>query len=139
MRAAGIDLGTVRVGVAVADELGLLAHPRPWLDGRDSGQLVEALVELAGQEAIDVFVVGLPRHLSGAEGPAAQRARRFARQLQERSGLKVELMDERLTTRQARARVAEQGLSEREYRDRIDSAAAAVLLQAWLDRRGRAE
>jgi putative Holliday junction resolvase len=138
MKAAGIDLGTVRVGLAVADELGLLAHPRPWLDGRDSGQLVEVLTRLAEQEAIEVFVVGLPRNLSGVEGPAALRARSFARQLEERSEVRVELMDEWLTTRQAQARLRDQGLSERKSRGRVDSAAAAVLLQAWLDRRGRA-
>jgi putative Holliday junction resolvase len=136
MRAAGIDLGTVRVGLAVSDELGLLAHPRRHLDGRDPGRLVEALVQLAQEEDIEAFVVGLPRTLGNREGAPARRARRFARALAEASGRTVELLDERLTTVEARARLREQGLSDREARQRIDSAAAAVLLQSWLDAQG---
>ncbi len=137
MRAAGIDLGTVRVGLAVSDELGLLAHPRPHLDGRNSGRLVEALVRIAEDEGIDAFVVGLPRTLSNREGLPARRARQFARALAKATGRTVELLDERLTTVEARARLREQGLSDREARQRIDSAAAAVLLQSWLDARGK--
>ena len=135
MRAAGIDLGKVRVGLAVADELGLMAHPRPHLDGRDPGRVVESLIRLADEEQIDVFVVGLPRRLNGEEGPPVRRARRFAERLRARSGRRVELVDEWLTTREAQARLRAQGLGERESRSRIDSAAAAVLLQSWLDAR----
>lgn len=139
MRAAGIDYGKVRVGVAVSDELGLLAHPRPHLDGRDPGRVVESLVRLAAQEHIDLFVVGLPRGLDGREGPPARRARRFAERLKARSGASVELLDEWLSTRQASARLREQGLDARRARERIDSAAAAVLLQSWLDARSARE
>ena len=135
MRAAAIDLGKVRVGLAVSDELGLLAHPRPFLDASSPGRLIGQLIELARCDGIEVFLVGLPRTLKGTEGPPARRARRFAEDLERRSGLRVELVDERLTTREAGARLREQGLSTREARQRIDSAAAAVLLQAWLDAR----
>ena len=135
MRAAAIDLGTVRVGLAVADELGLLAHPRPHLDGRDPRQVVETLARLASDEGIDVFLVGLPRTLAGNEGPPARRARHFAEQLERHTGLTVELVDERLSTREATQRLREQGLAEREIRSRVDSASAAVLLQSWLDAR----
>ena len=136
MRAAGIDLGTVRVGLAVTDELGMLAHPRPHLDGRHFGRLFETLARLAEQERIEVFVVGLPRSLGGQEGSAAQRARRFARLLGERTGVRVELVDEWLTTREAQNRLRAQGLSDRAQRRRIDSAAAAIMLQSWLDSSG---
>jgi putative Holliday junction resolvase len=139
MRACGIDLGKVRVGVAVTDELGLLAHPRPYLDGRSSGRLVEMLVRLAADEGIDRFVVGLPRALDGREGRAARDAREFGRRLQERSGITVEFFDEWLSTVQARSRLRESGLTERESRGRIDSAAAAVMLQAWLEKTGGAK
>jgi putative holliday junction resolvase len=133
VRAAGIDVGRVRVGVAVADELGLLAHPRAPVDGRDPRRAVEALASLAVEEQISTFVVGLPRTLKGEEGPSARRARKFARALGGRTGLPVELFDEWLSTREARARLREQGVSDRDARQRIDSAAAAVVLQAWLD------
>lgn len=140
MRAAAIDLGKVRVGLAVADELGLLAHPRPYLDGGNRGALLGALCQLAAEEGLKLFLVGLPRSLSGAEGPPARRARAFARDLERRSGVPVQLVDERLSTREARARLHSTGLTEREQRGRIDSASAAVVLQAWLDsRRGPEE
>jgi putative holliday junction resolvase len=133
VRAAAIDLGKVRVGLAVADELGLLAHPRRYLEGGNPGRLVEALARLAAEEGIEVFVVGLPCSLSGEEGPAARRARQFARQLEDRTGLRVELLDERLTTKEAMSRLREQNLDGRKARERVDSAAAAILLQSWLD------
>jgi putative holliday junction resolvase len=135
MRAAAIDLGKVRVGLAIADELGLMAHPRPHLDGRNRRGLLESLAGFAKEEGISLFLVGLPRTLEGREGPPARRARRFAAELGVRTGLRVELVDERLTTKEARSRLQGQGMNERDIRSRIDSAAAAVLLQAWLDRK----
>jgi putative Holliday junction resolvase len=133
MRAAAVDLGKVRVGLAVADELGLMAHPRHYLDGRDPRRVVGELARLAEAEGITVFVVGLPRQLNGKEGVAAQRARRFAEALSRRTSATVELIDEWLSTREAHGRLREQGMNTREARERVDSAAAAVLLQSWLD------
>lgn len=138
MRAIAVDVGKVRVGVAVADELGLVAHPRPYVDGRDPRRAVEALAALAAAEHIDRFVVGLPRTLRGEEGPPARRARRFAEALAKRTGLAVELADEWLSTREARGRLRDAGFGERELRERVDSAAAAVVLQSWLDARRKA-
>lgn len=135
MRAAAVDLGKVRVGLAVSDELGLLAHPRPYLDGRNPGRLLQELAKIAEEDGIEVFLVGLPRTMSGEEGPPARRARRFAAKLEERTKKTIELVDERLSTREARARLRAGGASDREARARIDSASAAVLLQSWLDAR----
>ncbi len=137
VRVAAIDLGRARVGLAVSDELGLLAHPRPHLDGQRGGGLLAALVALARDEGLERFLVGLPRTLRGDEQGGARRARAFAAALAERTGLPVELVDERLTTVEARSRLRAGGLNEREMRARIDSAAAAVLLQSWLDGAGR--
>ena len=94
---------------------------------------MDALAALAAAEHIELFVVGLPRSLRGEEGPAARRARRFAQKLRERTGLPIELYDEWLSTREAKGRLREQGIDERAARERIDSAAAAVVLQSWLD------
>jgi putative Holliday junction resolvase len=133
MRIAAIDLGAVRVGLAISDELGLLAHPRPHLSGKNRRALLSALVDFAKQEGVERFLVGLPRRLDGSSGPEARLARRFAEQLTERSSVPVELVDEWLTTVQASARLREAGLNQQKARSRIDSAAAAVLLQSWLD------
>jgi putative Holliday junction resolvase len=135
MRAAAVDLGSVRVGLAVADELGLLAHPRPALRLEGEARLLDALSAFAQQEGIEAFVVGLPRSLSGREGPPARRARHFAEVLGKRTGLPVVLVDERLTTRQAQRHLHAGGHNIKGSRSRIDSAAAAVLLQGWLDAR----
>lgn len=133
MRAAGIDYGLSRVGLAVSDELGLLAHPRPPLDGRNMTGLIDSLKELARSEGIECFVVGLPRLLSGREGTSARRVRRFAQVLEQVSGVRVEFVDEWLTTKEAQARLREGGLDGRRSRSKIDGAAAALILQAWLD------
>ncbi|MEN9580922.1 MAG: hypothetical protein RJA70_3931 [Pseudomonadota bacterium] len=133
MRVAAVDFGKVRVGLAVSDELGSMAHPRPHLDGTNLKALLTELTRLAAEEAWRRFIVGLPRSLDGREGPPARRARQFAKLLKQASGVPVEMVDEWLTTREAQARLTAQGLNTRQSRDRIDSASAAVLLQAWLD------
>jgi putative Holliday junction resolvase len=138
MRAAALDLGSVRVGLAVADDLGMLAHPRPHLDGRHPAKLLAALADLARTEGIELFVVGLPRRLDGREGPEARRARKLAEDLRHKTGREVVLWDEWLTTREATRRLRESGLDARRARHEVDSEAAAILLQSYLASR-RAE
>lgn len=138
VRAAAIDLGAVRVGLAVADDLGLLAHPRPFLDGKNQDALLRRLRQIQAEDEIELFVLGLPRELNGREGPAAKRARAFAARLEQATPAKVELYDEWLSTREAAGRLRAQGLSAKQQKGRIDSAAAAILLQSWLDRAARA-
>jgi putative Holliday junction resolvase len=100
--------------------------------------LLEELGRLARDEGIDLFVVGLPRQLDGREGASAARARKLARQIEEVVGVRVVLVDEWFTTKEAAARLASAGSNSREARSRIDSAAASVLLQSYLDgERGR--
>lgn len=134
VRAAAIDFGAVRVGLAVADDLGLLAHPRPYLDGRNQQALLQRLAQLQAEEQIELFVLGLPRELRGREGPAAKRVRAFAEKLAQATPARIELWDEWLSTREAAGRLRASGLNARQQKGRIDSAAAAILLQSWLDR-----
>ncbi len=136
MRVAALDLGKVRVGLAVSDELGALAHPRAPLDGRNRRDLLARLRDLAVDEEITRFVVGLPLDASGQEGPAARKAVQFAEQVADASGLPVEMWDERFTTVEATRRLREGGRRARDSRHRVDGAAACVMLQAWLDRGG---
>jgi putative pre-16S rRNA nuclease len=135
MRVAAIDLGKVRVGVAISDELGVLAHPRDPLGGGNQKRLLQDLVALAKAEGLGRFLVGLPLNRTGGEGREAARARRFAQTLADATGLEVELVDERFSTVEATRRLAEGGVSARDRRPIVDSASAAVLLQAWLDAR----
>ncbi len=135
-RAVGLDLGKARVGVAVTDELGMMAHARPFLDGHSRKALLARLAAMAKEEGIERFVVGLPLEMTGDEGPAARRAMEFAQQLADATGVAVELLDERLSTVEASRRLRDMGVKARAQKGRIDGAAAAVILQAWLDRRG---
>jgi putative Holliday junction resolvase len=134
-RVAAIDLGKARVGLALSDELGLMAHPRPPLDGRKRRALLERLGEFAAEEGIGRFLVGLPLSMSGREGVAAQRAMRFCQQLADATGVAVELVDERLTTVQAERELSASGVRGDERKQRVDGVAAALMLQHWLDAR----
>jgi putative Holliday junction resolvase len=134
LRVAAIDLGKARVGVAVSDELGLLAHPRPPLDGKSKKALIAALASLAREEEIARFVLGLPLEMSGAEGSAAKKVLAFAEDLANATGIEVELVDERLTTVEAFRQLRAQGISGRAGKRLVDGVAAAVILQSWLDR-----
>jgi putative Holliday junction resolvase len=133
-RAAAIDLGKARVGIAVADELGLYAHPRPALDGKNRKALLGALARLVQEEGIGVFVVGMPLDQSGGEGYAAAGARAFAEELERTTGVPVELIDERLTTVEASRQLRASGVKKKKEKAAIDGVAAAVMLQSWLDR-----
>jgi putative Holliday junction resolvase len=132
-RTCALDLGTVRVGVAVDDDLGLLAHPRGTLDARDDRALLAALRSFADEQDVVRFVVGLPLDMRGSEGAAARKARAMAQRIADATGRPVELWDERLTTVQAKRALAASQLRGRKARDRVDEAAACAILQSWLE------
>lgn len=132
----GIDVGSVRIGVARSDPAGILATPLETIR-RGKGDL-DRIAELVAEYEVAEVVVGLPTSLSGRSGPAAQEARRFAEALARRlAGILPEdgirLYDERLTTVTAEADLRRSGVRGRNRRQVIDQAAATVLLQAALD------
>jgi putative Holliday junction resolvase len=135
-RRLGVDVGSVRVGVAVSDPRGFLATPLATLrrderDGSDLRQLAELVTEY---EVVEV-VVGLPRTLAGREGPAAEAARHYADLLAARIPVPVLLADERLSTVVATRALRERGVRGRKQRAVVDQAAAVEILQGWLDGR----
>jgi putative Holliday junction resolvase len=133
----GVDVGTVRVGLAASDPDGLLATPVETISrdveaGSDSDMGVIADI-VRERQALEV-IVGLPRSLSGDEGPAARAVRRYATALAARiSPTPVRLIDERLTTIDAHRGLRESGLPGRSQRAVVDQAAAVLILQAALD------
>ncbi|HLH83030.1 MAG TPA: Holliday junction resolvase RuvX [Trebonia sp.] len=135
-----VDPGSVRIGVARSDPSGVLATPLTVVR-RGRGDL-DALASLAAAEEAIEILVGLPRSLSGREGPAAAAAKRFAADLAARvAPLPVRLVDERFTTATAHDALRQVGRDSRARRQTVDSAAAAVLLEAALEserRTGRA-
>ncbi|MCI0688428.1 MAG: Holliday junction resolvase RuvX [Sporichthyaceae bacterium] len=128
----GVDVGSVRIGVAACDPDGLLATPVETVP-RGRGD-VERIVALAEAHSAIEIVVGLPRSLSGAEGPAADGVRDFARILAGVAApIPVRLCDERLSTVSAQRGMRSSGVRGREARQRLDQAAAVVILQSALD------
>lgn len=138
-RAVGVDLGSRRIGIAVSDAEGSLAFPRPRIVRRgDRAADHAAIVEVVDEVGAEVVVVGLPLSLDGSCGPAARAAAEEARALAAAlasRGVRVETVDERLTTVTAEAALGTAGRRGQQRRLRVDSAAAAVLLQSWLDAR----
>jgi len=138
-----LDLGLRRIGVAVSDPDGEFAFPAAALQRESSKRDLAALRSLVNERKITQIVVGLPIHLDGRIGPEARAARAFAEKLSEATGLPVDLLDERWTTREAERALVRGGTRGSRARDRksgaLDSAAAAILLRTWLAReRGRA-
>ncbi len=133
----GVDVGTVRVGVAASDPAGVLAVPVATLrrDPRSDTDVDELAEIIRRRQAVEV-VVGLPRSLSGGEGPAAAQARAYAALVAGRvAPVPVRLVDERLTTVAAHRRLAEGGLRSRARRGLVDQEAAVQILQHALDMR----
>lgn len=130
-RALGVDPGSVRIGLALSDELGCMAHPLQTLKA-GSGSPAE-IAAVAGQKGSTVIIVGLPRNMNGTYGPAAEKSRILAATLAPLTAAKVILWDERLTTAAATRGLHEAGRNSREQRSMIDQAAAVQILQSWLD------
>jgi putative Holliday junction resolvase len=135
-RVLGIDAGERRVGVALSDELRLLASPLIVLDrGRGLAPVLDALAEVARTEGVAHMVVGLPLNADGTQGRQARRAQDFARVAERVVGVPVEMWDERLSSKEAEEIARAQGRNMRRLRERgqLDAIAAAVILQDYLD------
>lgn len=131
----GVDVGSVRVGVAASDPSGLLATPVETVPRDPAGDADQVrIAEVATERAALEVVVGLPRSLSGGEGPAAVAARAYAVRLAILlAPIPVRLVDERLTTRDAHRALRDSGVAGRAQRAVIDQAAAVLILQSALD------
>lgn len=136
VRALGVDLGSKRIGIAVSDISGTIASALTTVHRSKSRRHDHTeIARLAKLEECEVVVVGLPLSLDGTDGPAARSARKEAGQLESAVGVPVEMHDERFTTVTAERHMMEVGLDAKQRRKVVDKAAAAVILQAWLDHR----
>lgn len=131
---AGVDLGTKTIGIAVSD-LGLsFATPRKMIARKKFTQDAEKLLAVLADENVGAVIVGLPVNMDGSEGPRAQSTRSFVRNLQRHTSLPFAFWDERLSTVAAERALLEMDVSRAKRAERIDSAAAAFILQGALDR-----
>lgn len=136
-RVLAIDLGTVRVGLALSDPLRITGQPMGRLPRRALRDDLNPLIDLVRESGVTMIVVGHPLLMSGIAGERARDAEAFAEKLRAEAGCPVVLWDERLTTVQAQRALLEGNVSRRNRKGVIDSAAAALLLQSWLDAQPR--
>jgi putative Holliday junction resolvase len=129
----GIDLGEARVGVAISDEIGLLAHPLVTIQVGNGKDLIRQIAAIVREKKIQAVVVGLPRNMDGSIGPAAKQALSFVERLRPHLSCPVITSDERLTTLAANRALHEAGRSMRKTRKCIDQVAAQIILQNHLD------
>jgi putative Holliday junction resolvase len=131
MRVLGVDWGEVRIGLAVSDETGTIASPYKVIP--NDGNAAKAVVNAAAVTGAEEIVVGYPLTLTGAEGPAAERVQDFARDVQSRVSVPIKLVDERFTTKAAEEKLRAAGASNEKLKKTADAAAAALILQTYLD------
>ena len=137
VRALGLDVGSKTIGVAVSDELGLCAHGVTTLRRQGMKRDVAAVLEIVQERAVETLVVGIPYDLEGKVGPRAERVLAFVAELRAAAAPPIETWDERFSTVEAERVLLEADLSRRRRKAVIDRAAAAVILQGWLDHRSQ--
>jgi putative holliday junction resolvase len=132
MPIAAIDLGRRRIGVAVTDAAAMGAHPLGIVERRAHQLDVDAIAAMLRDRNVSMIVVGLPLNMDGSEGPAARGARKFAERLAEGLGVTVEMFDERLTSFEARERLADLPARKGTRKTGLDALAAVVILEGWM-------
>lgn len=134
MKIMGLDFGTVRIGVAVCDELEIAAHPAPTVPNDD--RTFERLNEIIRERGVQAIVVGLPLNMDGTEGASARKVRSFIKDIRrEIPGMPVEMVDERLTSDEAHEALSMLGAGPGERRSEVDRMAAQLILQRHLEAR----
>jgi putative Holliday junction resolvase len=133
MRVLALDHGTKRVGLAISDELGMIAQPLTFLPAEPIAELLQGLKKVVAEKNVEQILVGIPRNMDGSYGPAAEKVRKFVEQLKTSLTVPIRTWDERLTSVQANRDMIQGGLRREERKLKADQTAAAILLQSYLD------
>ena len=133
--ALALDIGETRIGIAVSDRSGRIATPVKVLPAAEVTGLAKPFRLILEDYEPDVIVSGRPMTMAGERGPQAERVENIARKLAEDLDLPLEFADERLSSREAKRILREQGLNEKQMRGKVDMVAASLFLQSWLDAR----
>ena len=138
-RVAGVDYGTVRIGIAISDANRKFAGPYENYTRRNDKLDAERFRQLAVQERVALFVVGLPIHCDGGESQKSVEAREFGEWLHKETGVEVRYFDERFTSRHAERILMEANLTKKQRKKRLDKLAAQIMLSAFLESDGQSE
>jgi len=133
MRILALDYGTKRVGVAVSDELKIIAQPLEYIPAEPLTGLLARLQEIIREKEVESILIGLPRNMDGSYGPAALKVQEFALLLEDAVAIPIKMLDERLTTVQAQRFLIQGNVRRNKRKEKVDKTAAAILLQNYLD------
>ena len=133
MRILALDHGTVRIGVALSDELKMIATPLEFIPAEPFAGFLARIEELIRDREVEMILVGMPRNMDGSYGPAALKVQEFVALLKEATAVPIQLWDERLTSAQANRLLIEGNVRRHDRKAKVDKMAAAILLQSYLD------
>jgi len=135
MRILAIDHGTKRMGIAISDELMVLAQPLEYIPAEPFAEFLARLKELLIEKEVGLVLVGLPRNMNGSYGPAALKVQEFVAALSGAVTVPIKTWDERLTSAQANRFLIEGNVRREKRKEKVDAMAAAIILQSYLDNR----
>ncbi len=133
MRILALDLGTKRIGIAVSDELKMIATPLEYIAAEPFAEFLARLREILREKEVELIIIGLPRNMDGSYGPAALRVQEFVAVLKDALTIPLKTLDERLTTVQAQRFLIQGNVRREKRKEKVDKTAAAILLQGYLD------
>ena len=133
MRILALDHGTKRIGVAISDELGMIAQPLEFVPAEPFEKFLARLNEIIQTKQVGSLLVGMPRNMDGSYGPAATKVQEFVAMLKQTITIPIKLWDERLTSTQANRYLIQANVRREQRKEKVDKTAAAILLQSYLD------
>jgi len=136
MRVLAIDHGSKRMGIAVSDELKMIAQPLEYIPAEPFADFLARLKEIVRAKEVELIVVGMPRNMDGSYGPAALKVQEFVAVLKDALITPIQTWDERLTSAQANRFLIEADVRRSKRKEKVDKTAAAILLQSYLDSKG---
>ncbi len=132
MRILALDHGTVRIGVAISDEMKMIAQPAQYIDAVPSNKIVD-YIRSEWDGKLGLILVGMPRNMDGSYGPAAEKVKAIVEMLKDNLSTPIRTWDERLTSAQANRVMIEADVRRDKRKQKVDSMSAAILLQSYLD------
>jgi putative Holliday junction resolvase len=133
MRILALDHGSKRIGVAISDELKVIAQPLEFIPAEPFADFLDRLKKLLREKEVELVLIGMPRNMDGSYGPAATKVQEFAAVLKDAITVPIKTWDERLTSAQANRFLISAGVRRSKRKEKVDQTSAAILLQSYLD------
>ena len=133
MRILALDHGTKRIGIALSDELKMIAQPLEFVEADPILKFFDRLKEIIREKEVELILIGMPRNMDGSYGPAALKVQEFIAVLKDKVAIPIQTWDERLTSAQAQKFLIQGGVRRQDRKQKVDKTAAAILLQSYLD------